>query len=173
MEREFALTALQHLKGPAQRPFLNLFNKLRPAKQVGVTISSLATKNMQCSGGVCTPTAAVAILNVTQLTNMLVDESVTVGTSAQAPDIYVNAPFGWTSANGLTLQAIGNIVVNKAVSDSGPAPPRSISRTTPTAPAGHSPLAVGAMSGLRAPATRSPSTDKAIFSPTIFRRWRS
>src|SRR5205814_1793650 len=55
-------------------------------------------------------------------TNMLVDESVTIGTNAQAPDIFVNAPFGWTSANGLTLQAIGNVVVNKAVSDSGPAP---------------------------------------------------
>src|SRR5262249_7032905 len=31
-------------------------------------------------------------------------------------------PFSWTSANGLTLQAIGNIVVNKTVSDAGPAP---------------------------------------------------
>jgi hypothetical protein len=120
--RAFALTALQHLKGPAQRPFLNLLRSLPPAKQVGVTISTKATKNMQCSGGVCTPTSSIAILNITQLTNMLVDEGVTVGTSAQAPDIFVNAPFSWTSANGLSLQAIGNIVVNKSVSDAGPAP---------------------------------------------------
>ena len=57
-------------------------------------------------------TAPKAVLNVTQLTNMLVDESVTIGTSAAAPDIFVNAPFSWTSGNGLTLQAIGNIVGN-------------------------------------------------------------
>jgi hypothetical protein len=120
--REFALTALQHLKGPAQRPFLQLLKTLPPAKQVGVTISTKATKNMQCSGGTCTPTAAVAVLNVGQLTNMLVDQTVTISTSAQAPDIFVNAPFSWTSANGLTLQAIGSIVVNKSVQDAGPAP---------------------------------------------------
>ncbi len=120
--REFALTALQHLKGPAQRPFLQLLMSLPPAKQVGVTISTKATKNMSCSGGVCTPTAAVAVLNVSQLAGMLANQSVTVGTSAQAPDIFVSAPFSWASANGLTLQAVGNIAVNKAVSDSGPAP---------------------------------------------------
>jgi len=122
LERQFALTALSHLKGPAQRPFLNLLKSLPPARQVGVTISGNATKNMSCSGGICTPTAPIAVLNVSQLTRMLVDQGVTVATSAQAPDIFLNAPFSWTSANGLTLQAIGNIVVNKAVSDAGPAP---------------------------------------------------
>ena len=121
--REFALTALQHLKGPAQRPFADLLKTLPPpSAQPGVTISTRATKNIQCSGGVCTPTAAKATLNVSDLTRLLGDGSVTIGTTAQAPDIFVNAPFGWTSANGLTLQAIGNVVVNKTVSDSGPAP---------------------------------------------------
>jgi hypothetical protein len=119
---EFRLAAIQHLKGPAQRPLLNLLKLSPPVRQVGVTISGNATKNMSCSGGVCTPTATVAVLNVSQLTRMLVDQSVTIGTSAQAPDIFVNAPFSWTSANGLTLQAIGNILVNKPVSDAGPAP---------------------------------------------------
>jgi hypothetical protein len=119
--RQFALTALQNLKGPAQRPFLALLKSLPPANP-GVVISTKATKNMSCSGGVCTPTARVAVLNVGQLTSMLMDGSVTVGTSALAPDIVVNAPFSWTSANGLTLQAIGNILVNRAVSDAGPAP---------------------------------------------------
>ena len=121
IERAFALTALQHLTGPAQRPFLNLLNSL-PAKQVGVTISGKATKNMACAGGVCTPTAATATLNVGDVTRLLVDGTLTIATTAQAPDIFVNAPFSWVSGNGLTLQAIGNIVVNKAVSDSGPAP---------------------------------------------------
>ena len=120
--RQFAMTALQHLKGPAQRPFVELLKSLPPAKQVGVTVSGKATKNIQCSGGVCTPTSAIANLNVGDLTRLLGDENVTIATTAQAPDIFVNAPFSWTSANGLTLQAIGNIVVNKAVLDAGPAP---------------------------------------------------
>jgi hypothetical protein len=123
VERDFALTALQHLRGPAQRPFLELLKTLPPrAKQPGVVISTKTTKNMSCSGGVCTPIAANAVLNVSDLTRLLGDGSVTIGTTAQAPDILVNAPFSWVSANGLTLQAIGNIVVNKAVSDAGPAP---------------------------------------------------
>src|SRR5207248_5640007 len=100
----------------------NLLRSLPPAKQPGVTVSTKATKNMQCSGGVCTPTAAKATLNVSDLTRLLGDGSVTIGTTALASDIFVNAPLSWTSANGLTLQAIGNIVVNKSVSDAGPAP---------------------------------------------------
>jgi hypothetical protein len=120
--RAFAETALAQLKGPARRPFLNLLKALPPAKQVGVTISTKATKNVSCSGGVCTPTAAKATLNVGDLTRLLGDGSVTIATTAQAPDIFVNAPFSWTSPNGLTLQAIRNIVVEKAVSDAGPAP---------------------------------------------------
>src|SRR5690348_816748 len=107
--RDFALTALQHLKGPAQRPFLDLLKSLPPpSAQPGVTISIRATKNLSCSGGVCTPTAAKATLNVYDLTRLLVDGSVTIATTAEAPDIFVNAPFSWTSGNGLTLQAIGN-----------------------------------------------------------------
>ena len=122
VERAFALTALEHLKGPAQQPFLNLLKSLPPARQVGVTISGGVTKNMSCAGGVCTPTAPKANLNVGDVTRLLTDGTLTIGTTAQAPDIFVNAPFSWVSGNGLTLQAIGNIVVNKAVSDSGPAP---------------------------------------------------
>ncbi|HEX3944940.1 MAG TPA: hypothetical protein VHW69_12710 [Rhizomicrobium sp.] len=121
--REFVLMALPHLKGPTQLPFLNLLKTLPPAtKQPGVTISTKATKNVQCSGGVCTPTAAIAVLNVSDLTRLLGDGSVTIATTAQAPDIFVNAPFSWASANGLTFQAIGNVTLNKRVSDAGPAP---------------------------------------------------
>src|SRR4051812_35179933 len=113
-DRDFALTALQQLKGPAQRPFADLLNTLSPpAAQPGIVISTKATKNITCSAGVCTPTTAKAILNVGQLTNMLVDENVTIGTSAKAPDIRIEAPFSWTSAHGLTLQATGNIAVNR------------------------------------------------------------
>src|SRR5205814_7553349 len=118
------------------------------------------------------PTAAKATLNVSDLTRLLGDGSATIETTAQAPDIYINAPFGWTSANGLTLQAIGNVVVNKAVSDSGPAP----LSLTYNANGGGGALSFGAkghISFASAPAIRSPSTDRAIFLPTTFRLWRS
>src|SRR5436305_12904727 len=89
------------------------------AGRAAVVISSDATKNFTCSAGVCTPTTAKAVLNVTQLTNMLVDENVTIGTSAKAADIRVEAPFSWTSAHSLTLDAVDNIVVNHRMSDAG------------------------------------------------------
>src|SRR5436305_8046911 len=89
------------------------------AGRAAVVISSDATKNFTCSAGVCTPTTAKAVLNVTQLTNMLVDEDVTIGTSAKAPDIRIDAPFSWTSAHQLTLQANRNIAVSRQVSDAG------------------------------------------------------
>jgi hypothetical protein len=121
--RAFAETALQHLKGPAQRPFLELLQTLPPkGKEPGIAISTKATKNVSCSEGVCTPTAATAILNVSELNRLLVAGNVTIATSAVAPDIFINAPFSWTSANALTLQAIGDITVNKAVSNAGPGP---------------------------------------------------
>ena len=87
--RAFAQTALAHLKGPAQRPFVELLKSLPPAKQVGVTVSGKATKNIECSGGVCTPNSAIANLNVSDLTRLLGDENVTIATTAQAPDIFV------------------------------------------------------------------------------------
>ena len=46
-----------------------------------VTISSAATQNMTCSGGVCAPTAADANLNVADLQNLLASGSVEVTTS--------------------------------------------------------------------------------------------
>ena len=106
--------ALEHLKGPAQRPFLRLLQTLPPAKQVGVTISAKTTKNMSCASGTCTPTAAVANLSVSDVDRLLRDGTLTIGTTGQAPDIFVNAPFSWSSGNGLTLQSIGNLVVNNA-----------------------------------------------------------
>jgi len=57
-----------------------------------VTISTAATQNMSCPGGVCSPTAASAVLNVNDLTTMLASGNVTVNTGtgslpAQVEDI--------------------------------------------------------------------------------------
>src|SRR5690349_9224016 len=84
-----------------------------------VVISLHSTKNMSCAGGVCTPTAKNAVLNVTDLTNMLQSGNLTVATSAKAPDIIVSAPFSWVSANSLTLQGTHSVEVLKPISDSG------------------------------------------------------
>jgi hypothetical protein len=81
-----------------------------------VAISTEATSNMSCSGGVCSPTAADAVLNATDLENLLASGNVTVTTTGsggvQATDIQVEAPFSWLNANGLTLDAYQSIAVD-------------------------------------------------------------
>ena len=83
---------------------------MAPAAHAAVTISSAATSNMSCTGGVCSPTAKNAVLNVGDLTTMLASGSVSVNTGtgslpAQVEDIIVAATFNWGSANALTLDA--------------------------------------------------------------------
>lgn len=84
-----------------------------------VVISSHATRNISCTGGVCQATAASAWLRVTDLTNMLGRESVTIQGNAVAPDIISNATFRWNSTYGLTLAAAGNLAINHVITDSG------------------------------------------------------
>ena len=115
-----ATTAVTH-KLPIAALQALILSKTRPATSAtAVTISTKATKNMSCSGGVCTPTGKKPVLNVSELTRMLADSNVVVGTNGATPDIIVAASFSWVSANGLTLQAIHSIAVNKAISDAGP-----------------------------------------------------
>ncbi|HEX4157327.1 MAG TPA: hypothetical protein VHY79_02555, partial [Rhizomicrobium sp.] len=81
------------------------------AARADVTISSDATANMSCVGGVCQPTASDAVLNVGDLENLLAAGNVTVTTTAsgvQASNIDVTAKLGW-SANALTLDAYQSI----------------------------------------------------------------
>ncbi|MGD0191521.1 MAG: GLUG motif-containing protein [Rhizomicrobium sp.] len=89
-----------------------------------VTISSTATQNMSCSGGVCSPTAASAVLNVSDLTTMLASGGVTVNTgsgslASQVNDIIVAAGFTWSSSSSLTLDAYRSVTVNQPIADSG------------------------------------------------------
>jgi hypothetical protein len=97
---------------------------LAPAAHGAVTISSAATSDMTCTSGVCTPTAANAVLNVSDLTTMLASGSVTVNTgtgslAAQVEDIVVSAGFNWASANALTLDAYRSVTVTAPVADNG------------------------------------------------------
>jgi hypothetical protein len=87
-----------------------------------VEISTSPTANMTCSDGVCAPTEMDAVLNVTDLMNLLANGNVTVtttGSSVQATDLRVNAPFSWTAPNTLTLDAFRSITVTGAMSNEG------------------------------------------------------
>ena len=87
-----------------------------------VTISSDPTQNMSCSNGVCTPTARDAVLNVSDLENLLAPSSVTVtttGSGVQAANIEVKGEFGWSSANTLFLDAFQSITVGRVISIAG------------------------------------------------------
>lgn len=87
--------------------------------QAAMTISSKATRNVTCTGGVCTATARNAVLNVTDLANMLAGSDVSVVAGRKAKDIDVAAPLGWTSAQRLTLDAYRAIAVQQPVTVMG------------------------------------------------------
>jgi hypothetical protein len=84
-----------------------------------VTISRQPTQNVNCVAGVCTATAATAILNVTALRNLLASSSVEVSSGSDAQDIVFAVPFGWTSANTLTLDANRSIEIDRPLADRG------------------------------------------------------
>jgi hypothetical protein len=84
-----------------------------------VQISSKATRNMTCSGGVCAPTAKNVVLNVDDLASLLASGDVKVVSDASAPDIELTAPLGWTSAHRLTLDARRAIAFAKPLTVGG------------------------------------------------------
>ncbi len=88
--------------------------------QATVTISSGSTRNIHCASGVCTPTAANAVLNVTHLENLLASESIEVTTAGRlAYDIVVSAKIAWSNSHGLTLHAARYIKVDEPISVKG------------------------------------------------------
>ena len=90
------------------------------AANAAVVISTNPTSNISCSSGVCTPSAAAAILNVNDLENDLVASSVKITThGALAKDIHVSAALNWTSANTLTLDAYRSVAIYAPVADMG------------------------------------------------------
>jgi hypothetical protein len=92
---------------------------LTAAAHAAVEISSKHTKNMSCVGGVCSPTAAKATLNVTHLANMLAGGDVTVQSGNVAQDVEVNAALSWTSTHRLTLDSFHSIAFNDPITVSG------------------------------------------------------
>ncbi|MGH6889550.1 MAG: hypothetical protein ACREHF_10180 [Rhizomicrobium sp.] len=84
-----------------------------------VVISTDATENMVCSGGVCAPTATQAVLNATDLDNYIAQNGkvmvTTKGANVNAGRLFIDAPLSWDNAT-LTLDAQNGIAVNAAVS---------------------------------------------------------
>ena len=88
--------------------------------QAAVFISKQPTSHMSCSAGVCTPTAAMAVMNVSQFETLLADGNVTISTGgAVASDITSDVSLTWASANTLTLDAYRSLTINDPISVSG------------------------------------------------------
>jgi The GLUG motif len=83
-------------------------------------ISDKPTQNVTCTGGVCFANANNAILNITDLTNLLSVGNVTVQAGTGAKDIHVDAAVSWTSSAWLTLDAARSIVFTRQLSVAGP-----------------------------------------------------
>ncbi|HEX3943620.1 MAG TPA: hypothetical protein VHW69_05985 [Rhizomicrobium sp.] len=87
-----------------------------------IDISKQPTENMSCSGGVCTPTAKNAVLNVSDLASMLASGDLTVqtgnGNDTTAGITIVNS-FSWANSSRLTLTAKNNIAVKAPVTIAG------------------------------------------------------
>jgi hypothetical protein len=87
-----------------------------------VVISSAATSNVTCSGGVCAPTAKNAVLNVADLENLLASGNVKVTTSGsgvQANNLEIDAPLSWSGSDTLALDAFQSVLVQRPVSIAG------------------------------------------------------
>src|SRR4051794_1466858 len=70
------------------------------AAHADLVISSASTKNVHCDSGKCHAKAADAVLNIDQLKGLLAAGNATVSTAQTAgPNIVVNAPLSWVSAN--------------------------------------------------------------------------
>ena len=84
-----------------------------------LTISKKPTKDVTCASGVCTATAKNAVLNATDLANMLATSDVNVVPGKKAMDIDVATPLSWTSTQRLTLDAYTVITIEQPVSVTG------------------------------------------------------
>jgi len=87
--------------------------------QASVEINASPTKNMNCAGGTCSPTAKSAVLNTTDLANMLATSDVKITTGNGAVTITVSGPFSWTSTHRLTLDANLNVSFRAPVEVAG------------------------------------------------------
>ena len=87
--------------------------------QAELVVSTAATSNVSCSGGVCTATAADAVLNARDLMKDLAHGDTTVASGSTAEDIEFDASVHWTSAHRLTIDSYRSITFTQAVTSEG------------------------------------------------------
>ena len=83
--------------------------------RAALVISDSPTKNMNCGDGVCTATAADAVMNAKDLKRGLVVADLKIVSGSAAQDIVFNTKFQWTKKTRLTLDAYRSITFNFAV----------------------------------------------------------
>jgi hypothetical protein len=104
--------------GGSLAAFLMASSAMTPAS-AALVIGQTATQNVSCAAGVCTATAANAVLFAGQLRAMLASADVKVASGSSAGDIQVAAPVYWASGHKLTLDSFHAITVNKPISVNG------------------------------------------------------
>jgi hypothetical protein len=92
---------------------------LANAAHADVEISGKPTSNMNCVSGVCTATANKAVLNVSDLANMLASGDVAVKTGSLAKDIDIDKELTWSSTSRLTLDAQQSVTLKKQITVAG------------------------------------------------------
>lgn len=88
---------------------------LANAARADVEISNKPTSNMSCTGGVCSPTAKKANLNVTDLANLLAFGDTKVVSDSATKDIDFKAPLSWISTSRLTLGSYRSIIFQQPI----------------------------------------------------------
>src|ERR1700743_3058738 len=86
-----------------------------PQADAALVISSAPTSNVSCSAGICTATAADAVLNAAELAAMLASADTRVSSGDQAQDLEVAVSLTWTQSTRLTLNALRNLPISAPV----------------------------------------------------------
>ena len=87
--------------------------------QAALVVSTAATSNVSCSGGVCTATAANAVLNAHDLMVSRAHGDTTLVSGTTAQDIEFDTPIHWTSTHRLTLDSYHAISFTQPVMSEG------------------------------------------------------
>ena len=105
------------MKQPAATVLLSLAAAV-PA-HAALVVSKAPTSNVSCVSGICSATAADAVLNAGDLKHMLASGDVTLQSGASAMDIDFDAKLQWTKPGRLTLDAWRGIAISLDVTSEG------------------------------------------------------
>jgi hypothetical protein len=92
---------------------------LTSSAYAALIISRAQTSGITCAAGVCTATAASAVLNIKQLKQLLNAGSLKIASGSVAQDIEIDDQFTWTSPSRLALDAFRSITFDAPVTVEG------------------------------------------------------